>query len=199
MKKNLRIFAKNKRSEITLDFVSKANLAKQIKYCLDDIFFYNHNIKTACLYHPINNEIEPFEFVKHFEDRHIVMSLPVVDMEKKSMLFRKWSPEDKLKIGSLGNLEPTNDKNIIFPQMMIVPMLMFDRKFFRLGYGGGYYDKSIIKLKKHFQKEKKFFITIGLSYSEQEIDKIPYENHDMNLDYIITEKEILSRKSTPLY
>ena len=198
MKKNLRILAKNKRSEITLDFVSKTNLAKQIKYCLDDIFFYNYNIKTACLYYPINNEIEPFEFVKHFEDRHIVMSLPVVDMAKKSMLFRKWSPEDKLKIGSLGNLEPTYDKNIILPQMMIVPMLMFDRKFFRLGYGGGYYDKSIIKLKKHFQKEKKFFITIGLSYSEQEIDQIPYENHDMNLDYIVTEKEFLSRKSSTL-
>ena len=126
------------------------------------------------------------------------MSLPVVDMAKKSMLFKKWTPEDKLKIGSLGNLEPTYDKNIILPQMMIVPMLMFDRKFFRLGYGGGYYDKSIIKLKKHFQKEKKFFITIGLSYSEQEIDQIPYENHDMNLDYIVTEKEFLSRKSSPL-
>ncbi len=196
MKKNLRILAKNKRSQITLNFVSKANLAKQIKYCLDDIFFYNSNIKTACLYHPINNEIEPFEFVKHFEDRHIVMSLPVVDIAKKSMLFKKWSPKDKLKIGSLGNLEPTYDKNIIFPQIMIVPMLMFDRKLFRLGYGGGYYDKSIIKLKKHFQKEKKFFITIGLSYSEQEIDKIPYENHDMNLDYIVTENEFLSRKSS---
>ncbi len=199
MKKNLRILAKDKRSKITLDFVSKRNLAKQIKYCLDDIFFYNHIIKTACLYYPINNEIEPFEFIKHFEDRNIVMSLPVVDMAKKSMLFKKWSPEDKLKIGSLGNLEPNYDKNIIFPQMMIVPMLMFDRKFFRLGYGGGYYDKSIIKLKKHFQKEKKFFITIGISYSEQEIDRIPYENHDMNLDYIVTEKEFLSRKSSPLY
>ena len=127
------------------------------------------------------------------------MSLPVVDMAKKSMLFKKWTPEDKLKIGSLGNLEPTYDKNIIVPQIMIVPMLMFDRKFFRLGYGGGYYDKSIIKLKKHFQKEKKFFITIGLSYSEQEIDQIPYENHDMNLDYIVTEKEFLSRKSSTLY
>ncbi len=198
MKKNLRILAKNKRSKIKLDFVSKTNLAKQIKYCLDDIFFYNHKIKTACLYYPINNEIEPFEFVKHFEDKHIAMSLPVVDLVKKSMLFRKWSPEDKLKIGSLGNPEPTYEKDIILPQMMIVPILMFDRKFFRLGYGGGYYDKSITKLKKHFQNEKKFFITIGLSYSGQEIDKIPYENHDMNLDYIVTEKEFLSRKSSPV-
>ena len=83
-------------------------------------------------------------------------------------------------------------------KLPLPPMLMFDRKFSRLGYGGGYYDKSIIKLKKYFQKEKKFFITIGLSYSEQEIDKIPYENHDMNLDYIVTEKEFLSRKSSTL-
>ncbi len=194
MKKTLRILAKKKRSEITLDFKSKTNLAKQIKSCLDNIFFCNKNIKTASLYYPINNEIEPFAFVKHFEDRNIAMSMPVVDISKKSMLFRKWSVEDKLRIGSLGNLEPTYDKKIILPQIMIVPMLMFDRKLSRLGYGGGYYDKSINKLRKHFQKEKIFFITIGLTYSKQEIEKIPYENHDMNLDYIVTEKEILRRK-----
>ena len=121
------------------------------------------------------------------------MSMPVVDIQKKSMLFKKWSPKDELRIGSMGNLEPSYDKKIILPQIMVVPLLMFDREFFRLGYGGGYYDKSIIKLKKFFHREKKFFITIGLSYSEQEIEKIPHENHDMKLDFIITEKEILSR------
>ena len=72
-------------------------------------------------------------------------------------------------------------------------MLMFDRELFRLGYGGGFYDKSIIKLKKHFQKEKKFFITVGLAYSEQEIEKIPIEKHDVKLDYIVTEKELLHK------
>tara|TARA_Y100000991_G_C21851378_1_gene296818 strand:+ start:129 stop:716 length:588 start_codon:yes stop_codon:yes gene_type:complete len=194
MKKILRTLAKKKRSEIILDVDSKINLLKQIKYCLDNIFFHNHNIKTASLYYPISNEIEPFQFVKYFEDKNIIMGMPVVDIIKKSMLFRKWSPKDKLRVGPLGNLEPTCDKDIILPQIMIVPMLMFDRELSRLGYGGGYYDKSIFNLKKYFQKEKKFFITIGLTYSEQEIEKIPYENHDMNLDYIITEKEILSRE-----
>ena len=119
---------------------------------MDNIFFHNTNIKTASLYYPINNEIEPFEFVKYFEYKNIIMSMPVVDMIKKSMLFRKWSPNDKLRVGPLGNLEPTLDKDIIFPQIMIVPMLMFDRQLFRLGYGGGYYDKSIFNLKKFFQK-----------------------------------------------
>ena len=71
-------------------------------------------------------------------------------------------------------------------------MLSFDKELYRLGYGGGYYDKSIITLKKHFNNEKKFFITIGLAYSIQEEKKLPIEKHDMRLDYIITENEILS-------
>ena len=189
MKKNLRISAKKKRSVISLDAHSKISLITQIKYCLDKIFFLNHIIKTASLYHPINNEIAPFEFTKYFEERKIVMSMPVVDIKKKSMLFRKWSPKDELTIGPLGNLEPELEKEIILPQIMVVPMLMFDREFFRLGYGGGYYDKTIIKLKKHFQKQNLFFITVGLAYSAQEINKLPREKHDMNLDYIVTEKE----------
>ena len=191
MKNNLRTFGKKKRSAITLDIESKASLSIQIKYCLDKIFFFNHNIKTASLYYPINNEITPFEFTKYFEERKIVMSMPVVDIKKKSMLFRKWSPKDDLAIGPLGNLEPTHEKEIILPQIMIVPMLMFDREFIRLGYGGGYYDKSIIKLKNYFQKENFFFITVGLAYSAQEFNKLPREKHDMNLDYIVTEKECL--------
>ena len=191
MKNNLRIFGKKKRSAITLDIESKACLSIQIKYCLDKIFFLNRNIKTASIYYPINNEITPFGFTKYFKERKIVMSMPVVDIKKKSMLFRKWSPKDDLAIGPLGNLEPTHEKEIILPQIMIVPMLMFDREFIRLGYGGGYYDKSIIKLKKYFQKENFFFTTVGLAYSAQEFNKLPREKHDMNLDYIVTEKECL--------
>ena len=137
--------------------------------------------------------VEYREFIKYFEDMDIIMSMPVVDIKKKTMTFRKWAPKDKLRNGPLGILEPSYKKEIILPQIMIVPMLMFDRELSRLGYGGGFYDKSIIKLKKHFQKEKKFFITIGLAYSEQEIEKIPIEKHDMKLDYIVTEKEILCR------
>ena len=191
MKNNLRTFGKKKRSAIKLDIESKANLIIQIKYCLDKIFFLNRNIKTASIYYPINNEITPFDFTKYFKERKIVMSMPVVDIKKKSMLFRKWSPKDDLAIGPLGNLEPKHEKEIILPQIMIVPMLMFDREFIRLGYGGGYYDKTIIKLKKHFQKENFFFITVGLAYSAQEFNKLPREKHDMNLDYIVTEKECL--------
>ena len=108
------------------------------------------------------------------------------------MFFKKWKRDDKLIKGPLGNLEPLRDEKFILPQILVVPMLSFDKNLYRLGYGGGYYDKSINILKNYFKKEKKFFTTIGLAYSIQEEKKVPRENHDMKLDYIITEKEVLS-------
>ena len=119
---------------------------------------------------------------------------------ERSMFFKKWSPSDKLKKGDLGNMEPLDYMETIMPQILIVPLLMFDRSLQRLGYGGGYYDKSINELKKHFKKEKKSFITIGLAYSSQETNTLPNESHDMNLDYVITEREVLSAKTqTTIY
>ena len=108
------------------------------------------------------------------------------------MLFKLWKQNDKLIKGPLGNLEPLKIQQSILPQILVVPMLSFDKELYRLGYGGGYYDKSIKILKNYFKKKQKFFITIGLAYSIQEEVKIPKENHDMRLDYIITEKEVLS-------
>jgi 5-formyltetrahydrofolate cyclo-ligase len=72
-------------------------------------------------------------------------------------------------------------------------MLMFDKNLNRLGYGGGYYDKSISELRKHFSIEKKDFVTIGLAYSAQQTKGIPHEAHDEQLDFIITEKKLLSK------
>ena len=108
------------------------------------------------------------------------------------MNFKKWYPNDHLIKGPFGIFEPSKTQTSILPQIIVVPMLSFDRELYRLGYGGGYYDKSISILKNYFKKEKKFFITIGLAYSIQEEKKIPRENHDIKMDYIITENEVLS-------
>ena len=121
----------------------------------------------------------------------MTLSLPSIDFQTKSMFFKKWKRDDKLIKGPLGNLEPLKSQKSIFPQLLVVPMLSFDKELYRLGYGGGYYDKSINILKNYFKKEGKVFITIGLAYSIQEEIKIPRENHDMSLDCIITEKEVL--------
>ncbi len=159
---------------------------------MNQIFLTNENIETASLYSPINNEISPNEFINYLEKKNVTLSLPATDIKTETMFFKEWKPGDELIKGPLGSLEPLRNKKTILPQILVVPMLSFDKELYRLGYGGGYYDKSINFLKNYFKKQKKFFITIGLAYSIQEEKKIPRENHDMRLDFIITEKEVLS-------
>ena len=193
MKSSLRIKAKKKRALITLKAESKSTFLMHINSCLDIVFSIDNNIKVVGLYYPILNEISPFGFIKYLKTYHITTALPVVQINTKAMVFKKWNEKEKLQKGLLGNYEPSLRNETVLPQIIIVPMLMFDRKLNRLGYGGGYYDKSIFSLKQYFHRQKKSFFAIGLAYSEQETKNIPYESHDQKLDFIVTEKEILSK------
>ena len=93
-----------------------------------------------------------------------------------------WSTKDPLMINRYGIPEPTSDK-ILYPSILLVPLVAFDKQFNRIGYGGGFYDRYIKKLKKN-----KNIITIGIAYSFQKVKKIPINKKDMKLDFIITEK-----------
>ena len=193
MKNNLRIIAKRKRKLISLDTEDKNTFLKNINSCLDRVFSIENTIKEVGLYYPIFNEISPLVFIEYFKFNKITTALPFVDCNSNSMVFKKWLKKEKLQKSHIGTYEPLRTNKTIFPQVIVVPMLMFDRKLNRLGYGAGYYDKLISTLKRHFDKKQKNFITIGLAYSEQETKSIPYESHDQKLDFIVTEKEILSK------
>ena len=193
MKNNLRIIAKRKRKLISLNSEDKNTFLKNINYCLDRVFSIENTVKEVGLYYPIFNEISPLVFIKYFKDNNITTALPVVDSNSNSMVFKKWFKKEKLQKSHIGTYEPLLTNKTIFPQIVVVPMLTFDRKLNRLGYGAGYYDKLISTLKRYFDKKQKNFITIGLAYSEQETKSIPYESHDQKLDFIVTEKEILSK------
>jgi 5-formyltetrahydrofolate cyclo-ligase len=193
MKNNLRIIAKRKRKLIFLNSEDKNTFLKNINSCLDRVFSIQNTVKEVGLYYPIFNEISPLVFIEYFKDNNITTALPVVDSNSNSMVFKKWFKKEKLQKSHIGTYEPLRINKTIFPQVIVVPMLMFDRKLNRLGYGAGYYDKSISNLKRYFNKKQKNFITIGLAYSEQETKTIPYESHDQRLDFIVTEKEILSK------
>jgi len=193
MKSKLREIEKKKRSELIFDLNFYQKIEKNIKICLNDIFKLHTNFETASLYHPVHNEVSPKIFIKYFETKNITLSLPVVDTLSNSITFKEWFYKEELTKGPLGNMEPLKSKKNIFPQIMVVPLLMFDKSLLRLGYGGGFYDKSINKHKKYFKKKEKPFITIGLAHSSQEIDFLPHESHDMRLDFMVTEKELLSK------
>ena len=98
------------------------------------------------------------------------------------MDFFHWSTRDPLVINKYGIPEPTSNK-AIYPNILLVPLVAFDKNLNRLGYGGGFYDRYIKKIKKI-----KKVITIGLAYSFQKVKKVPISEHDIKLDFIITEK-----------
>jgi 5-formyltetrahydrofolate cyclo-ligase len=101
------------------------------------------------------------------------------------MDFCKWSFSDPLKINKYGIPEPET-RNIVYPDIILIPLIAFDENLNRLGYGGGYYDRFIEKFSK-----KKRIMKIGLALSVQKIDKVPINIYDQKLDYIVTNKYIV--------
>ena len=135
-------------------------------------------------YYPINFEVDDLHILKKFEQKKFNISLPTIK-KNFDMNFYKWSFNEPLKINKYGI--PESDSNIlIYPDVLLVPMVAFDKKLNRLGYGGGYYDRLIEKLTK-----KKKILKIGLALSVQEIYKVPINNYDQKLDYIVTNKSII--------
>jgi len=135
-------------------------------------------------YYPVNFEVDDLELLKKFKKKGFSIALPVIK-ENFQMNFYKWSFSDPLKINKYGIPEPKN-KNIVWPDILLVPLVAFDKNLNRLGYGGGYYDRLIKKLSK-----KKKIIKIGLAISVQKIDKVPINIYDQKLDYIVTNKYIV--------
>ena len=105
--------------------------------------------------------------------------------KKKQMDFYEWSFCEPLTVGQMGVPEPYELKKV-FPDVLLVPLVAFDKYKFRLGYGGGFYDRYINKISK-FKK----ILTIGIAFSFQQVSKLPSNNYDKKLDYILTEKKFI--------
>ena len=142
------------------------------------------NKKIIGGYYPVNYEIDDLPLLKEFEKNKFIISLPVIK-KNFQMDFYKWSFFDLLKVNKYGIPEPET-KNIVYPDILLVPLVAFDKNLNRLGYGGGYYDRLIERISK-----KKKIIKIGLAFSIQKIDKVPINVYDQKLDFIITNKYII--------
>ena len=122
------------------------------------------------------------DILKKLENKNYLVSLPKIS-KKNKMNFYQWSFKDPLSINVYGIPEPLS-KRKVNPEILLVPLVAFDNKLNRLGYGGGYYDRYISKIKKKI-------IKIGFGFSFQKIDKLPINQYDKKLDYIITEKNFI--------
>ena len=132
-------------------------------------------------YYPYKYELDTMQTLKDLEKLKFILLLPKIKKNSQMDFFR-WSFNDPLKINKFGIPEPISQK-VKFPDILLVPMVAFDKNLNRIGYGGGYYDRYINRLKKI-----KKIITIGLAYTYQKVNNIPVNKNDMKLDYIITEK-----------
>ena len=139
--------------------------------------------KKIGAYFPINYEIDCLEILKQLEKSGHKISLPITKKGNK-MDFFEWSFKEPLLIGKIGIPEPYSKKKV-YPDILLVPLVAFNKYKFRLGYGGGYYDRYIQKIKKI-----KKILTIGMAFSFQEVRKLPINEHDKKLDYIFTENYI---------
>ena len=138
--------------------------------------------KILGVYYPYNYEIDIMPLVEKFQRLNYSITLPKIGMNSE-MNFFQWSTKDPLSINKFGIPEPISNK-AKFPDILLVPLLAFDKNFNRIGYGGGFYDRYINRLKKI-----KKIITIGVAFSFQKIKKIPVEKYDIKLDFVVTEKD----------
>jgi 5-formyltetrahydrofolate cyclo-ligase len=146
--------------------------------------FKRKNILLS-LYYPSNYEVDVLSLFKIINTKKIKTLLPIVETKEK-MRFVEWKFLEPLRVNHFGMLEPELDKKSLTPNVMLVPLLAFDKTNNRLGYGKGFYDRFLNK----FIKLKKKITTIGIAFSFQKYNKLPKSKFDVKLDFILTEKGI---------
>ena len=161
---------------------------KKLKISSKNFFSFlkinKYKFKNIGGYYPSNFEIDDLEILEILNKKNYKISLPIIK-KNNQMDFVKWSKNNPLKINKYGIPEPVSSK-IVYPDILLVPLVGYDNALNRLGYGGGFYDRYIEKIEKIKKVTK-----IGLAFSCQKLKKIPINQYDKRLDFIITEKEIL--------
>ncbi len=135
---------------------------------------------------PMGSEIDPRPILEVLQRRGHRVGLPVVTGPGTPLLFREWRPGDILQPGGFNTEVPRDDKPEVEPDILLVPLLAFDREGYRLGYGGGFYDRTLERL-----RETGARLAIGVAFAAQEVESVPRGDYDQPLDMILTEQEVI--------
>jgi 5-formyltetrahydrofolate cyclo-ligase len=141
---------------------------------------------VVSVYWPIRSELNTRALIDALSAKGVRVALPVMHAVRRPLAFRLFVPGDDLAKGPFGLSEPTADKPELDPDVILAPLAAFDRRGYRLGYGGGIYDATLNAL-----RPKKQVIAVGLAYALQEAERVPAEAHDQKLDYVLTERETI--------
>ena len=177
-KQNIRKFLIDRRNELSPEYEERNNSHIHIRTLLEDI----GKCKIGS-YFPFRNEISTKLIHELLFSLGFEISLPCINDKNQNLIFRNWKVSDDLVKNTYGIFQPQEDAIEDHPEMIIVPLVGFSMLGYRLGYGGGYYDR-FIDAKNKADK----IITVGFGYTFQEVDDLPIEPHDQKLNWILTEK-----------
>lgn len=135
-------------------------------------------------YWPIGSEIDPRPLMIHLHEDGHPIALPVTAGRGNPLVFRAWRPEDPLEAAGLSTRVPLASQPELTPRVLIVPLLAFDRAGYRLGYGGGYFDRTLAQL-----RQSGAVLAVGVAYAAQEVAEVLRDGGDQPLDWIVTEDE----------
>ncbi len=187
LKRELRSQAKRRRAE------AAAGDPEAAAYALCERVLGAQTFSKGCpkgcvvsAYWPIGSEIDPRPLMRRLHEDGHPIALPVVVARARPLVFRAWRPGDPLEPAGLGTREPLADRPELTPRVLIVPLLAFDRAGYRLGYGGGYYDRTLTGLRRAGQT-----LAVGVAYAAQEVAEVPHDGDDQPIEGLVTEAEAI--------
>jgi 5-formyltetrahydrofolate cyclo-ligase len=141
---------------------------------------------TVAGFSPLKSEINPIPLMRKLADAGAQLALPVIAGRGKPLIMRAFAFGDELDKGQWGIREPKPDAAEVAPDVLLVPLLAFDRTGNRIGYGAGYYDRTIARY-----RVMKPVTAVGIAYAAQEIADVPVTERDVRLDLVLTEREVI--------
>ncbi len=135
---------------------------------------------------PLKSEINPLPLMQKLAEAGVALALPAIAGRSKPLIMRSWAWGEALDRGQWGIREPKPEAPAIAPDILLVPLLAFDRAGHRIGYGAGYYDMTIAAL-----RALKAVTAVGIGFAAQEIGAVPATPRDARLDLVLTEREVI--------
>lgn len=139
---------------------------------------------AIALYHPIRDELDTGPLAATLRDRGARLALPVTESRKAPLVFRLHDGAQPLVRGRHGEMTPPPEAPVVRPDIVVTPLLAFTARGDRLGYGGGYYDRTLARLRAEGE-----VLAVGFGYGAQQVDALPSSPLDQKLDWIVTERE----------
>ena len=145
-----------------------------------------HGAEVVSVFWSIGDEIPTYPLIRALDDAGFAVALPVTGERGTPLMFRRWTPLTIMVPGRMAIPQPPAEAETLVPDLLFVPLAAFDRRGHRVGYGAGYYDRTLEVL-----RAKKTVTAVGLAYAAQEVLFIPDEAHDQPLDFVVTEKDTI--------